>query len=62
MFFVLRPKPSLLWFLSYPYLQGIMQQEQAGTSAALEVDLTQYPNAQKLLQRCQDFFIEVENL
>jgi hypothetical protein len=39
-----------------------MQQEQAGTSPTLEVDLTQWPNAQKLLQRCQDFFVEVENL
>ncbi|KAJ4293240.1 hypothetical protein N0V90_008522 [Kalmusia sp. IMI 367209] len=28
----------------------------------LEVDVTKYPNAQKLLSRCQDFLNEVENL
>ena len=29
---------------------------------AAEVDISQHPNAQKLLRRCQDFFDEVENL
>ncbi|ORY08742.1 hypothetical protein BCR34DRAFT_488400 [Clohesyomyces aquaticus] len=28
----------------------------------IEVDFKKYPNAQKLLKRCQDFFDEVENL
>jgi hypothetical protein len=39
-----------------------MQQEQIGTTPAVEVDFARYPNARKLLQRCQDFFAEVENL
>ncbi|OAL03302.1 hypothetical protein IQ06DRAFT_291119 [Phaeosphaeriaceae sp. SRC1lsM3a] len=39
-----------------------MQQEKPGEPAPLEVDLSQHPNAQKLLERCQDFFAEVENL
>jgi hypothetical protein len=39
-----------------------MQQERPGSTATVEVDLAQYPNARKLLQRCQDFFAEVENL
>jgi hypothetical protein len=41
---------------------SIMQQEQPGSTATVEVDFTQYPNARKLLSRCQDFFAEVENL
>jgi hypothetical protein len=41
---------------------AIMQQEQPGSTATVEVDFTQYPNARKLLSRCQDFFAEVENL
>lgn len=39
-----------------------MQQEQPGSTPAVEVDFAKHPNAQKLLQRCQDFFAEVENL
>jgi hypothetical protein len=39
-----------------------MQQTDPHTNPALEVDLTKHPNARKLLQRCQDFFAEVENL
>ncbi|KAH7070902.1 hypothetical protein FB567DRAFT_455449 [Paraphoma chrysanthemicola] len=39
-----------------------MQREQPGATAAVEVDFSQYPNARKLLERCQDFFSEVENL
>lgn len=38
-----------------------MQQEQPG-APNVEVDLDQYANARKLLERCQDFFAEVENL
>lgn len=39
-----------------------MQQEQPGAPATVEVDLDQHANARKLLERCQDFFAEVENL
>lgn len=39
-----------------------MQQEQSDSAPAVEVDFTKHPNARKLLQRCQDFFAEVENL
>jgi hypothetical protein len=31
-------------------------------SAGAEVDATNNPTAQELLERCQDFFAEVENL
>lgn len=39
-----------------------MQQEVHGSVSGAEVDYRHYPLAQKLLQRCQDFFAEVENL
>ena len=39
-----------------------MQQEKPGDAVPAEVDISQYPHAQQLLQRCQDFFAEVENL
>lgn len=39
-----------------------MQQEKSGDPPPVEVDITQHPNARKLLERCQDFFAEVENL
>ncbi|KAF2850552.1 p-hydroxylaminobenzoate lyase [Plenodomus tracheiphilus IPT5] len=39
-----------------------MQAEVPGSTPPAEVDLAQYPLAKKLLQRCQDFFSEVENL
>lgn len=37
-------------------------QTQQSYTAGAEVDTSQHPTAQKLLQRCQDFFAEVENL
>jgi hypothetical protein len=35
---------------------------QQSYSAGAEIDPSNNPTAQKLLQRCQDFFAEVENL
>jgi len=37
-------------------------QTQQSYTAGAEVDPTQHPTAQRLLQRCKDFFAEVENL
>jgi hypothetical protein len=37
-------------------------QPQQSYSAGAEVDTRNNPTAQKLLQRCQDFLAEVENL
>lgn len=39
-----------------------MQQGLPGAAPAAEVDFEAHPAAQQLLQRCQDFFAEVENL
>lgn len=39
-----------------------MQQEIPGSAPVAEVDLERYPKAQQLLNRCKDFFAEVENL
>jgi hypothetical protein len=58
--------PSTLYhIISFQFIihfHAIMQQEQPGSAVTTEVDLAQHPNARKLVQRCQDFFAEVENL
>lgn len=39
-----------------------MQQEVPGQKNGVTVDFDKHPNARKLLERCQDFFAQVENL
>ena len=39
-----------------------MQQEALGSAPVVEIDFTKHPTARQLLQRCQDFFAEIENL
>jgi len=46
----------------YYYSLYVNNPEAPGSMSGAEVDYRQYPLAQKLLQRCQDFFAEVENL
>lgn len=39
-----------------------MQRDGPENTPAVDVDFAQHPTARQLLQRCQDFFAEVENL